>query len=384
MKRSKQLDTSEVVVKPLNPKNADTKYLGAEPTWEQEPDNRASRMGRAFNWYQYFYTKKEGKEFINSWLLANNRAQDAKRWQSVPESEVVPTYAWVTRMNSVGLVLKETELGKINLYVKGLIDRHAPVTKKVKIVEAGTKTIKFNIQDRLRELTKECAGEFEGKFDDFVANGFKGDPKLVDLLTKHNIQQAHIKTITSLIENRLVEFTEVSKGKDGQLVEGYQHWTKRQLKAVIGFWEQAQAEIQSYLTIKKASKAPRKKRAVPPEKTAARFKFQKEDAELKIKSQPVTSLVSATEAWLYDTRKRKLIHIVADSHVQNFTIKGSCLIGFDALQTVQKTLRKPQEQLKQFMTLGKPAARKFFKETKSVEVKFNGRGSESLLILKVY
>lgn len=384
MARSKQLDSPQLVVKPLNPKNADTKYLGNEPSWEREPDNRTSRMGRAFNWYQYFYTKKEGKEFINAWLLANNRSQDAKRWHSVPEAEVVPTYAWVARMNTVGLALKDTELEKINLYIKGLVDKHAPLTKKTKIVEVENKTVKFNIQDRLRELTKECAGEFEGKFDEFVANSFKGEPKLVDLLTKHNIQQAHIKTITSLIENHLVEFNEVNKGKDGQLVEGYQHWTKRQIKSVIAFWEQAKAEIQSYLTIKKASKSPRKKRAVPPEKTAARFKFQKEDVELKIKSQPVTALVSASEAWLYDTRKRKLIHIVADSHVQNFTIKGSCLIGFDALQTVQKTLRKPQEQLKQFMTLGKPAARKSFKETKSVEVKFNGRGSESLLILKVY
>jgi hypothetical protein len=51
---------------------------------------------------------------------------------------------------------------------------------------------------------------------------------------------------------------------------------------------------------------------------------------------------------------------------------------------VQKTLRKPAEQLKEILTGGKPAARKVFKDTRSTEIKFNGRGSENLIILKAW
>jgi hypothetical protein len=59
-------------------------------------------------------------------------------------------------------------------------------------------------------------------------------------------------------------------------------------------------------------------------------------------------------------------------------------VGFDVTQTVQKTLRKPAEQLKEILTGGKPAARKVFKDTRSTEIKFNGRGSENLIILKAW
>ena len=73
---------------------------------------------------------------------------------------------------------------------------------------------------------------------------------------------------------------------------------------------------------------------------------------------------------------------MADSHIGTFTIKGSAIIGFDTINTVQKTLRKPSEQLKELLSGGKPAARKVFKDIKATETKYNGRGNENLIILK--
>jgi hypothetical protein len=54
------------------------------------------------------------------------------------------------------------------------------------------------------------------------------------------------------------------------------------------------------------------------------------------------------------------------------------------VDTVQKTLRKPAEQIKKLLSSGKPAARKVFKEIKATETKFNGRGSEDTIILKAW
>jgi hypothetical protein len=173
-------------------------------------------------------------------------------------------------------------------------------------------------------------------------------------------------------------------GKDAQVSEGYQYMTKTQLKNCVKFIEQVISDCGNYVQIKKVERKPRKKKAVSPEKLAAKFKFLKEFAELKLTGQPATALVGASEAWLYDTKKRKLIHVVADSHIQHVTIKSSAIIGFDTVQTTQKTLRKPAEQIKALMTSGKPAARKFFKDIKSTEIKWNGRGNENLMILKAY
>ena len=172
-------------------------------------------------------------------------------------------------------------------------------------------------------------------------------------------------------------------GKDDQLAEAYAHFGKIQLRNLLKFSEQVIADCGSYIQIKKVERKPRKTKPVSAEKVTAKFKYLKEFAELKLKSEPVTKLAEAQEAWLYDTKKRKLIHIVSDSHAGSFRVKGSSIIGYDTVQSTQKTLRKPAEQLKALMALGAPAARKYYKDIKSTDVAFNGRGNDNIVILKV-
>ena len=76
--------------------------------------------------------------------------------------------------------------------------------------------------------------------------------------------------------------------------------------------------------------------------------------------------------------------MLADSHLGTFTIKGSSIIAFDATTSVQKTLRKPAEQIKNIMSGGKPAMRKSFGDIKATETKFTGRGNENIIILKAW
>ena len=59
-------------------------------------------------------------------------------------------------------------------------------------------------------------------------------------------------------------------------------------------------------------------------------------------------------------------------------------MAFDAVNSSQKTLRKPAEQIKSVTSVGKPAARKVYKDIKSTEIRFNGRGNEHLIILRAW
>jgi hypothetical protein len=160
--------------------------------------------------------------------------------------------------------------------------------------------------------------------------------------------------------------------------------TKTQLKACVKFCELVLSDCGSYVQIKKVERKPRKVKAVPPEKKAAKFKICADFPELKLKSLPAAQLVDKAEAWLYDSKKRKLIHVVADEYAKVFTVKNNSVIGFSTVETVQKTLRKPAEQLKEIQTVGKPAARKAFKDIKATETAWNGRGSENLVILRAW
>ena len=199
-----------------------------------------------------------------------------------------------------------------------------------------------------------------------------------------NISPNMIGTVTAVWELRLVEFNEVLTTDDDQIIEGYSHLTKTQLKQCVKFCETVLADCGSYVSIKKTERKPRAKKTISPEKQSSKFKYLKEFAELKLKSELPAKLVGASEAWLYDTAKRKLIHVLADTHVGTFTVKGSAVIAFDSLATVQKTLRKPAEQIKAVMAGGKPAMRKEFGAIKATETKWNGRGNENLVILKAW
>ena len=373
-------------LKSMTPKSQDAGY-GPEPQWKEQPaeNERTSAMTRMFNWYNYHYGKKEAKDCIVDWLVRNERVVESKEFNRLSEATIHKIgIGWVCRANLLGLALTDAELETINNTIADYIAAGRSVKEVVEVAEVAV--IRPNIQDRLREKISEAAGELEGMYDEMIIAGGKmsADYKPISLLRSLNVAPQLIGTVKEVWERRLVELQAVAAGKDADLVEGYGHWGKLQVRNFIKFAEQVIADCDTYRQIKKVERKPRAKKAIPLEKQVAKFKYAKEFAELKLKGESATKLVGASEAWLYDTAKRKLIHVVADSHLGTFFVKGSAIVGFDPATTVQKTLRKPAEQIKSIVSVGKPAARKAFKDIKATEVKFNGRGNDNLIILKTY
>jgi hypothetical protein len=372
--------------RPLNPKSADTKYTGGEPEWRLQPESesRASALITAFTWYNYHYDKKTVKELIVDWLIRNDRQRDARDFARVPESTIRNQTGWLCRMNTMGLDLNEHELLAVDTAITEHLRTVRAIREVVKAAEPDA-VIRPNIQDRLRDKMVEAAGEIEGMYDDMIVAGAKmsADFKPLLVLRGMNVAPQMVGEIAQHWKSRLEELEEVIRGKDAQLVEGYGQFGKLQVKNLVKFAEQVIADCGSYVQIKKVERKPRKKKPVSAEKLTARFKYLREFAELKLQSEPVTRLVNAQEAWLYETKKRKLIYVVADTHAGSFTVKGSSLIGFDPTNSVQKTLRKPQEQIKALLQGGVAQHRKYFKDIRATEVKFNGRGSENLILLKI-
>jgi hypothetical protein len=374
------------VIKPLNPKGAETKYVGHEPEWKTQPEehNRISAFSKAFAWYNYHYGKRDAKDMLCQYLEINQRAKDAKTMRGIPDGQIRLTPAWVCRMTLVGLILNEHEQGIIDEQIDNMLKVKQEVKRDKAEVDAETAVTKLTIQDHLREKVSECAGELEGMFDDFIKSGAKmsADWKPIAQIRGMNISPNMVGTISDLWQLKLSEFEEVLEGVDADLVEGYNHLSKNQLKQCVKFIEQVIADCGNYVQIKKVERKPRAKKAVSPERLSAKFKYLKELGELNLTSVAPSQLVNAAEAWLYDTKKRKLIHVMADTHIGTFTIKGSAIVGFDVINTMQKTLRKPAQQLKELLASGKPAARKIYKDIKATETKYNGRGNENLIILK--
>ena len=372
--------------KPLNPKSPDTKYVGLEPTWSKQPtEERFTALTRAFNWYNYFYGKKEAKEFVCNYLDVHERAKDAKKIRSMPDSQIRLTPGWLARMSLMGLQLDEHEQIKLDNMIGEMLTFKEQAKVEAVVVDEDTPA-KLTIQDRLREKVSECLGELDGMFDEFIAAGAKlnADYKPVSLMRSMNIAPQMTHMIKDTWARKLAEFEDAVEGKDADLAKAYDYMTKTQLKNCVKFCELVLSDCGSYVQIKKVERKPRKVKPVSPEKKAAKFKICAEFAELKLKSLPAAQLVDKSEAWLYDTKKRKLIHLVADEYAKTFTIKNNAVIGFSTTETLQKTVRKPAETLKALMTAGKPAARKVFKDIKTTETAWNARGTENLVILRAW
>ena len=374
-------------LKPLNPRSPDTNQMGMEPQWQIQPtDNRISAMSKAFSWYNYFYGKKDARDMIVNYLERHERKADIKLLKGVPDSSIRLTTGWLCRMSMVGLELNDHEQIKLDNLIKEILEsKQEAVVDEVAVVDENAPA-KLTIQDRLREKVSECLGEMDGLFDEFILAGAKlnADYKPVSLMRSMNIAPQMVSMIKDVWTRKLAEFETAVEGKDPEVAKAYDYMTKTQLKNCVKFCELVISDCGSYVQIKKVERKPRKVKAVSPEKKAAKFKICAEFAELKLKSLPAAQLVDKSEAWLYDTKKRKLIHVVADEYAKVFTIKNNAIIGFSTVETVQKTVRKPAETLKALGAAGKPSARKLFKELTTTETAFNGRGTENIVILKAW
>ena len=370
-------------VKPLNPRSADTNALGMEPTWKTQPtEGRVSAFSHAFSWYNYFYGKKDAREMIVNYLETHGRKNDVRTLKRIPDSSIRLTTGWLCRMSMVGLELNEHEQIKLDNLLKEILESKQDEEVAEAPVDDGVPRI--TIQDRLREKVSECAGELDGLFDEFISSGAKlnADYKPVVLMRSMNIAPQMVNDIKQIWTRKQAEFDAAVEGKDADLAQGYGYLSKVQLKNCVKFCELVISDCGAYVQIKKVERKPRAVRAVPPEKRAAKFKHIVDFAELKLKGLPAASLVDKAEAWLYDTKKRKLIHLVADSHTQAFTVKSNSIIGYSTVDSQQKTVRKPGDVLKALGAAGKPAARKIYKDLTTTETAFNGRGTENLIILK--
>jgi hypothetical protein len=372
-------------IKLLNPRSSDTNVMGGEPPWKTQPtENRISALSKAFSWYNYFYGKKDARDMIVNYLESQDRKADVRVLKSIPDSAIRLTTGWLCRMKMVGLELSETEQIKLDNLLKEILS--SKQTEQVDAEPAAEGPAKPNIQDRLREKVGECAAELDGMFDEFMMAGVKmsADYKPIMVIRGMNVAPQMISEIANRWKRKLAEFEEAVAGKDALLVEAYSYLTKIQLRNCVKFCEAVINDCGAYVQIKKVERKPRTVRTVPPEKRAAKFKHTAEFAELKIKGLPAASLVDKAEAWLYDTKKRKLIHVVADSHTQAFTIKNNSIIGYSTVETLQKTVRKPADVIRAIQAAGKPAARKIYRDLTTTETPWNARGTENLLVLKAW
>lgn len=242
-----------------------------------------------------------------------------------------------------------------------------------------------SIQERVRESSLAMTEEIETAIESFQIDPESFDPKqfkVLNLLKGKQAKAAHARIIRDFYTRNYEEMQEAALGKDEQLKEGYSHLSKAQLKKIIAFYGEIISACDMLMQEAKVNRKPRKTKTVSKDKLVAKLKFMKQDDKLKVVSINPADIVGAKELWIFNTKTRKLGKYVA-GEFNDLGVKGTSITGFDEHKSVQKTLRKPEEQLKEFKAAGKVALRKFLEDIKAVDIKLNGRINEETLLLKV-
>jgi len=275
------------------------------------------------------------------------------------------------------------EIAKIIDEGKNDIDEDA-----VKAAADANKAVVYvpTIQERTREAAMKMTEEIENAYESYQTDPEAFDPKafkVLNLLKSQQAKAAHARIIRDFYARDLAELEELASGNgDEQLKEGYKHRSRKQIKNFIQFLTEVQTACTMLMQEAKVNKKPRKTKTVPAEKVVGKLKYMKTNEPLKLVSVSPADILGAGELWVYNTKTRKLGKYVA-AEFNTLSVKGTSIVGFDENKSIQKTIRKPEEKLKEFKAAGKIALRKFLDDINATDTKLNGRTNEDTILLKV-
>jgi hypothetical protein len=351
----------------------------------------------AMSWYRLESSVKELKPKVINWMSLNGYTKEQiSQFKKTKDSRCGLTVGSIAACLLKGMppvradfnegrstaVWLAKEISKIVAEGKDDIDD----SDEIAVVEVKTDVYTPSIQERVRDAALKMTEEIEDAYQSFSEDAENFDPKafkVLNLLKGKQAKAAHARIIRDFYARDLAELLELASGKaDDQLKEGYSHRSKKQIKAFIAFLQEVESACNMLMQEAKVNKKPRAKKAVSKDKIIAKLKYKKSDEPLKLVSINPMDIIGAQELWVFNSKTRKLGKYVAEEF-KELGVKGTTITGFSEMKSVQKTLRKPADQLKEFKAAGKVALRKFLDEINAVDTKMNGRINEEIMLLKV-
>ena len=371
------------------------KWDGSE-TWTSAQFTKHFRG--AMEYYRLEKTTKELKPQIINWMALNDYTKsEIAAFKKTKDSRCSMTVAAIAACLQRGMpaihsgfnegrdstLWLRKEIAKIIEQGKDDIDETETAKPTVK-AEVYTPSI----QDRLREAAGGMSEEIDAAIDSWIMDPEAFNPKdikVVNLLKGKGAKAAHSRLIKGYFQRNYDELLELSSGKaDEQLKEAYKHNSRKNVNKLIEFYAAIMAACEQIAAEQKVLKKPRAKKVKPAEELVKKLKFLVTDTKIGVTSVPPAGIIGAQGVVVFNTKTRKIGYYIAKTSA-GLGVKNSSITDFTE-KSMQKTLRKPPEQIKEFkeQNTQKRFETWFAKGIKTTETVLNGRFSEETVILKVY
>ena len=356
-----------------------------------------SKFYSAMKWYRLEKSNKDLKPKVIDWMAGNGyEKSEIAKFKKTKDHRCSGTMGAIAACLLKGMptVRADFNNGKDTAeWLKGEITKTIEAGKyDVEVIPEEKKAVSVapvvTIQDRLRDAAGEMSEEIDYAIDGWIKDPESFDPKsfkMTNLLRGKGAKAAHARFIKQYFKSGHDELLELASGEaDEQLRESYSHNSRKNVKKLIEFYESIMTACDQISAEAKVLKKPRAKKAKPAEEIVKKLKFKVGDDKLGITSAPPATLVGAMACAVYNVRTRKLGYYIA-LNSSGLVVKNSTLSNFTE-KSVQKTLRKPEVQIKEFkdQNTQKRFETWFSKSVKTTETTLNGRFNEDTVILKVY
>jgi len=364
-------------------------------TWDADTFHRFFK--KAMDYYRLESDIKTYKPAVAKWMeTVGCTKADIQAFKKVKDARVGTTMGAIACCLNRGMTPQRADFNQgrdtaawLRAEISRVIEagKHDIDPEETKLLEASKPVvIQPTIQERIKEVAMKMTEEIEDAIEGFQTDPEAFDPKafkMLNLLKGKEVKAAHARVIKGFYTRDLAELEELASGsKDEQLLEAYSHLTKKQIRNLIAFYQEIMSACDMLAQEAKVNRAPRAKKAQPKEKVVAKMKYKKSDEPMKLVSINPVDIIGAKELWIYNTKTRKLGKYVANEYME-LGVKGTTITGFNENTSVCKTLRKPEEKLKEFKAAGKVQLRKFLEDINATDTKMNGRINEETILVKV-
>ena len=385
-------------------------YTGEEPDWvvfmQSNPSTEAiyRERTRSYDWYNYYHKSSSLFRDVEKWLVDNKYTKDdIKAWKAAEAWRTTLTVASSCKLLNNGMpdiiispYNKEVEPKPISDHIKKSLKEvieigYKHLEKQVEEVKDSNEKVVVSIQERMREISAFMIEDIESSVDTFHDDMTKFNLKEFDPITvlrQKDAKANHARIIKTWYQSDGADYEylvhpDKNKNNDqDQLDEAYGHLTKTEKKKANDIYKKIISACDIVINEQKVRRKPRAVKAKRADDVIKKLKFQMSDVSYGITSVPPVEIVGSVLTVIFNTNTRKIgLYVAEDS--SGLSVKGTTIYGYDEKTSVQKTLRKPKNQLKLF-NVAKTKLVKEFESLKTADTKLNGRTNNHCIILRCF
>ena len=370
------------------------------PKWDGAEDMSATEFAahfrEAMKYYRLESSAKELKPKVIDWMGRNDYTRDQiQAFKKTKDWRCNLTMGAIASCLLKGMPATKQGFNNNNSSAEWLKTQIADTVEagkwdieEVEVIKAAKATVPvMNIQDRIREQAVGMSDEIDAAIDSWIVDPEAFDPKafkMVSLLRGKGAKAAQARYIKGFFANGLTELQELASGNaDDQLKEGYKFASRKNVKKLIEFYESIASACEQIAAEAKVMKKPRATKVKPAEDLVKKMKFKLTDDKLAVTSVPAAGLIGAQGAIVYNSKTRKIGLYVAKTSA-GLSVKGTSIVDFTE-KSMQKTLRKPAEQLKDLKLQNtQRRVEAWIGAIKATDTILNGRMNADIMILRVF